>query len=81
MAGGLKEDSVILQAGGQIMTVTRRGYPDTPEAFPGGGFVVLSHTRDETGLTYTTAHEKADFDRDPAACAAEHLRRCGPKAL
>lgn len=72
---------MVIQAGGHSITVTRRGYPDTPETFSDGGFVVLAHTSGETGRTYTTAHTKADFDRDADACVAVHLQRCGIEAV
>lgn len=68
-----------IQADGVVITVTRRGYPDTPEMFSGGGFVVLAHDDPATGLCYTTTHDKALFDQDVAACVAAHLAKTRPR--
>ena len=60
---------------GHKITVTRRGYPDTPEYFAREGFVMLSHTIGTK--CWTTAYQKNYYDEHEHECYERHAKETG----
>lgn len=62
---------MILQSGGLVIQVSRRGTPDTPEVFVEGGYVDLVHR--EGSCSFVTRWRKDEFATHLEWCVQQHV--------